>query len=664
MNLLVLCNPNHFAKKIISACKIGNMVTGFDQFSKSLSQIHSYDGMVILAELDWNEKGEKQQLQNYYGITLAQNLRLKHRINLPILFVSFQNPERVLKDQRNEIIASVGHSYCQLPSHPKEWADILKQASPLNELQLSDISYNFCNVFGLVGEVFHRIKGTAREKLGRKESLTDVIQYITDSLSELNELLVDNEPAGKAVEELKSKLSGGTSEDLVQFLRSEESQILSFIKDESEEGNTSFKDKPWKVLLLDDQPDSLSNIVESLHKRGIKDLVFAETSEEAKKLIEADSNNGNQINVVISDYRLLEKNDKEFLGRKQQPEQGYDFLIWLAKQERLNRLIALSGLGKRFLLNSFRKSNIRVSVYSKTDLSGGANLFADDIESYGDEVYEALCALPTAEKWNQLKPFYTFYRNSKDYEVVEDYISNQAREIVSQVANVLSDKGVERERISRFTMLKDLTADMTGKSPVNEKHFEIFKSKMIGRRVALWLYSCVGLENTIIAAIMKKGVLDKDSVKPADVKSLFNMLAIRFEDFPHRILVEEKAWFTNYMGMKLNDIDELLSQVSYYFEETINKFLEKRKIRPVSAGLKKYMVENKIVLHTRYDAKNATRLFVDEIIEPKDKQTFIAELNNILVEIHSDPYCTKYFEEFNEFVTEVKAKFDQQNFKR
>ena len=210
-----------------------------------------------------------------------------------------------------------------------------------------------------------------------------------------------------------------------------------------------------------------------------------------------------------------------FGGLKQQTEQGYDFLLWLTRQDRFNHLVALSGLSKRFLMTSFRKNNLRVNVYSKNDLIGnGVNIFADDIEVFGDEVNQIICDQPMSKAWKTIKPFYIYHRNSRNYRSIEQEISIRARSLIAQARRITQFEDSEMRSIHDIDQYGKLTTNLINKLPGNEEAFEAYKEKMIARRVAYWLINFEFLNRREIAALLQKGRLDATAITSAFEKQI------------------------------------------------------------------------------------------------------------------------------------------------
>jgi hypothetical protein len=295
--------------------------------------------------------------------------------------------------------------------------------------------------------------------------------------------------------------------------------------------------------------------------------LIATTSNEAKSIIEQDEKN--EITVIIADYRLCEPPNDQWIKPRMQPEQGYDFLIWAASQNRFNAMVALSGLSKWFLMDSFRHYQINVKVYSKTGLNaGGAKLIVDDIEYLGDRMYETILSLPTAVEWNkQLLPYYRWYKlESKEEDSLEKEISIKAEEIIYQLDKQLelrSKIADERER-NKYLRLPDSVGKATEifEDVFDENRIESFKLKMIYRRVIIYYLIKGTIPIHTVAKILNlgsadaqvrdnKNVISDDQDYKGMKKQILRCQGIKESDIPFNILIEEKIWLKHKMGVEI-----------------------------------------------------------------------------------------------------------------
>jgi hypothetical protein len=694
------------------------VITGLSDFNEyDFNKCEGIKSIIILLELNWKNVNSRCE---YLGIEKAKKIRIS-KCKLPIVFISSISPQHIKSSLENLIIFTPSTAFISLREIREIKSDILKttlkKTNALTDIQLEDVIHNYCNIKGIVGNIFHELKADRRvdfnelkvqEKNRQKEDennlfqslvhhycnikglvgnnfhelkadtifneIKDKIKYskeeeetiigiidnliiidgqIIDGLNQLKELVVEYQKANNRIEEIVQEIkSGKTSiegfldikeEEITRFLPNEEGHIEKDIQDE----------KPWTILMLDDQQGELGNLKAVLKKRGISDIRTCETVKEAKEIIEKDK--ANKIVVVISDYRLFDKEDKIFNGKKLQSEQGYDFLVWLSKQNRHNKLIALSGLSRAFLQKSFRNKGIRVNVHSKNEINGnGANVFADEIEELGDEVNDILINIPRSTGWNRLAPYYYHHRNSDNYSCVEDFINEKSRAIVKQLKNILSLNDDELLQMPPIIALPNLNANLdiktTNHRPDKENSFDIYTNKMIARRVAFWLHYCEGMQRNRIAAVLLNQNIEVIA-NHQNAGILFNHLGIALEDFPRNIIAEEKKWFNEFMGVNVYALEDVLTQIGTHCENVISDYF---KNRPIPDSLTDYMQNNKLIICSKEEGRRCIREIFKSITEDNERKLFLNEIVKILDIIKQDNYCSIYWIDFKKLIDELE----------
>lgn len=529
---------------------------------------------IILIEDNQNfRNGEMITRSALQGIEYAKYLRRVEKQTYPIIFTSFLSPNDILAKPNTAILTAIGHSYLQLPYTQNELDEILRHVSPLNDIQLKDIILNFCQLRSSVRESFHAFKGRIREiknqEMGPSVKAEEFKKEFDNYESELKKD-VGNYP--EVIKEYKRivALYEPTNEKSIELIEAvQEESFVSFLPiDEDAEKETSYAKKPWKVLFLDDKPKELEPIFKVLKERGI-DYEKATSSEEAKQFIEKDLLN--QFTVVVTDYRLFEPDTNGWIKPRMQPEQGYDFLMWLSKQDRYNAMVALSGLSKWFLMDSFRQKRINVKVYSKSGLlGGGAKLFVDDLEYQGNRIYDTILSLPTASEWEkQLKNYYKWLRlECEDADKIEEYVEVTAEGIIGHLDNQLKlvEKIVDIKEKYIYLELPDKIGRATENLPpsFDPSRLDLFKLRLAYRRVLIY-YAITGtIQPNIVAKILNLGsaaatVFDNKGNESEDYeykgmkKQVFSIQAVSESDIPFNILIEEKIWLKNKMGMEIQD---------------------------------------------------------------------------------------------------------------
>lgn len=603
--------------------------------------IETIDPIIIHCEQPFDFNGKKATYSSLQGIAYAKYLRRVEKKRNPIVFTSFLTPNQLLEKPNTRIITAIGHGYLQIPYTNEELADVIKNTLPLNDVQLSDVIINFCQLKSAVRESFHIFKGRLREIKGG--GLTDEQKkecYNIEFDNYEKELVKDAADYPQIIVEFRRLVTEYQHTSRIEMITEvTEEQFSRFLPSEdAEDGKPEAIAKPWKVLFLDDRPSELKDIFSELERRKIAfDIVTS--SADAKNKVEADPLN--QYTVIVSDYRLF-KSESTWKEPIMQPEQGYDFLLWLSEKTRFSAMIALSGLSKWFLMESFRKHQINVKVYSKNNVlsDSGARLFVDDLEHLGDRQFEVLCNQPKAKVWHEdtekagkitnyaLKPYYVFHRNHPTYESVEQELNIIAEKVAREMEYALDDKANNFAPI--ISAKGNALTNMKGKLG---DEYELFQLKLLYRRIFYYL-TLKGFNRDAISKLLHKG--DTDSEKEMSeqlIKQIPYYLGIQTEgDIPYRLLVEEIYFLQTYMNLPLYEVAQMMDQTYAIINEYINGHVAKQP--EVKGELARYVCrgdikavsinETHIILTklvTLLDVKIAKRLIddVQEIVEVLSK---------------------------------------------
>lgn len=538
------------------------------------------------------------------GIEYAKYLRRNRKEVRPIIFVSISPVSSLLKRKDTNILTSIGHSYLRKGYSSEEFNDVLLNAKSLNKIQLRDIIYNFCQPRSSIREGFHAFKG--RINVIRGKSISEETKhrlYVTEFTLYEDELKRESGDHPAIIREYKRIIGQYNSDESnsIEYITSiqEENFVCYLPADDETNEDILAEKKQWKVLLLDDEPEGLYTLINLLKDKNIQ-YIIATTSKEAQSIIEQDEKN--EITVVIADYRLNEPLNDQWIKQRMQPEQGYDFLIWVAAQNRYNAMVALSGLSKWFLMDSFRQHQINVKVYSKTGLnSGGAKMIVDHIEYFGDKMYETILSLPTAVEWNkQLQPYYRWYKSEcSEVDNFEREVSIKAEEIIHQLDKQLELRSKitdERER-NKYLRLQDSVGRATEifESGFDENKIDSFKLKMIYRRVLIYFIIKGTIPIHTIAKILNLGSADaqvrdnKNAISDDQdykgmKKQILRCQGIKETDIPFNILIEEKIWLKHKMGIEVLNaqfaVNQFYELLEFSYKVMKQKFPKMKALAP------------------------------------------------------------------------------------
>ena len=593
------------------------------------------------------------------AIDFAKYKRRVERYKEPIIFRSALPLSHFSSNAGYNILGAIGHGFIQIPYTDQELTTVSNGVFPLNDIQLQDIIINFCQLRSAIRDSFHIFKGKLRAIMGKRIIDTEKNTLLKAEFSKYRNTLVKE--AGEYPDLLSeydriiSLYNDANIASIEMIQVTQEESLVCYLPDDNDESVAKAANYPsWKILFLDDNPEELEDIFKLLDQRKIGYEV-ATTCEEAKYIIRKDSLN--RITVIVSDYRLYQKSSNSFPSIMQS-EQGYDFIIWVSNEYRYNALVALSGLSKWFLLESFRKQNISVKIYSKNGLlGGGTRLFIDDLEYLGAQYNDIINNQPTAKSWqdpiiksgevlsHELIRYYVYHRNSSNYLSVEEKINRDAEQIAREAEFAID----ENSNFNLGTTLSIYGRIMTNMKGDPSKDFDIFVKKLTQRRIFIYL-QLKGFDKDAIVKLLHTGNIKSD-VSDNTIKQILFYLAIQSEsDIPHNLIVEEKNFLLNIMHVPIYQLSDLINQAHVIINRVVNQQLA---IFPeISSKIdnylvydhdsKKYIVESvslfdahvlieKIVLALEEGGnKNDILFFINSLIDIfKDIHTISPKLNTI-----------------------------------
>jgi response regulator RpfG family c-di-GMP phosphodiesterase len=602
MNILILWNKNSFSEQLASAFGSRHVIYNADDFNTSAKDFGKYDAAIVLCELNWTSKGKSSNLQDFSGIEIAKELRRAHNLSIPILFTSFLPLNQLFNSER-EILTAIGHSFLQLPAIPKEFTNYLKshftdkneKVQKLSVMELNDIKSFYCSKEGILSHELHALNHYLNFNI-TAENHDATYAELLQTIKRVHELfLVDATHVEMAFQVAFPKLTQENISDAVNHIVRLGNELLKTYG--VREANTSTTEKSgekyrWKVLLLDDQIDKEHDLVKQMKTNNIQ-VICVDNADDAENELKKDWKKDNAIMVVIADYRLFENIN----GIKHhQKVQGYQFLKNIATSDHLVRLVAFSGLQRKFLLNSFKHYNIRTEVKSKTDYLTSKEtrqLFCEEIIELAEENWEAIEALPTKcagfEKY--LKDAYKEFRLHPDYNKMESNISITAREYVWEIQQQIAQG--EEIRIGAIENIKSPLAK-TKKDP--EAFFKRLQNYLTARRIALWLYAAnkkgmgVFIDSRRIAEILTDQKYPTDAYR----QILSTNLGLSLDDFPKNITIEERRWLHYDMQLNIfrdiNQMNPVFIKLSKVYKEYI----------AADKSLEELLSKLKHILHHKY----------------------------------------------------------------
>ena len=566
MNILILWNKTTFGVKLTEDFGQHNVISDAENFKASLKSFGNYDVAVVLCELNWNYKGKDTNPQKFSGIDTVKELRRANNLSIPILFTSFVSLNNLFNSER-EILTAIGHGFIQLPATTKEFRKYLESSFTdktgrfvkLSAMELSDIKSFYCSKEGILSHELHALNQYLNLIITTQNYDITYSEFL-QTIKRLHELfLVDSSDAEIEFQFAFPKLTQENISDSVgHIIRIGNELLKTYGEKEVNHSGIEKIDKKyrWKVLLLDDQIDEQHDLVQLMKVNKIQ-VICVDNADDAENELKKDWGKDNTIMVIIADYRLF----VNIKGVKHhQKVQGYQFLKNIATSDHLVRLVAFSGLPRKFLLNSFKHYNIRTEVKSKTDYLNSketCQLFCEEIIELAEENWEAIEALPTKcagfEKY--LKDAYKEFRLHPDYNKMESNISITAREYIWEIQGQIQ-QGDE----IRIGAIENIKSPLAKTKKDSEAFFKRLQNYLTARRIALWLYAAnkKGLIFSIDSRKIAEILTDQKYLTDAYRQILSTNLGLSLDDFPKNITIEERRWL--HYDMQLNifrDIEQM-----------------------------------------------------------------------------------------------------------
>ena len=605
-NYLIIWNKTKFSTILVDKFGSENIISNYNDFINLSERLNTYDLLIALCELNWSLNTETTHQQELSGIELVKKLRRDHNFISPVLFVSFLPLEYIFNAER-EIITAVGHDFFQLPATPDDFKTFISKefeekgiTRKLSVMELNDIKSFYCSKEGILSHELHQLNAYLNYNVTAENS--DYIYCeLENSIRKIHELfLVDATNALVSFQVAFSILTKENITEAVNFIIRIGNKIL--LSNSTKTNGSEPKEKiieqfRWKVLLLDDQINEQDDLVILMKANNIN-VICVNNALDAKRILVKDWNSENCIMVVIADYRLYE--NTVGVVKRHQKIQGYQFLKEIASSDHLVRLVAFSGLQRKFLLASFKHYNIRTEVKSKTDYLSSEQtrqLFCDEIIELAEENLEVIEALPSkcAGFEKTLKEAYKELRMHPDYYKMESNISLTAKEYVCEIQQQISD-GVE----IKIGAIENIKSPLAKTKKDQEAFFKRFNNYLVARRIALWLYASnkKGLIQNVDSRNIAEILTDQKYPTDAYRQIISTNLGLSLDDFPKNITIEERRWLQYEMQLNIfrdiNLIEPVFNEIEKYFKEFLTSNNE----------LKESIIKNRFSLNYKYKQAN------------------------------------------------------------
>ena len=568
-----------FNKKKIT---VEERVTDFGSFP--IHDALDSDLLIIQNQLSQNQS-DPADIRTNPGLEIIREFRANHRSGIPAVLVtnkSLNEMERDLEEGSGHLLQMIYSPGLKIYSlKDSEWnLNEIINMKPLSAALVSDICEMLFDLKGyLIDKVTHKLNFTPDGDISQNKAkiAEDLGQRLSWIRTILNQYFTPGEILRVEFDQIEEHLIraqlGFDREEYEKMRSALRANIIREVNHRENFLSVKPIEKKFKILLLDDDPSWLKNIIKPLNKTF--ELITTSKANEALDILEQDQSN--DIRAVISDWRLYKDFEEQTYW---QDIQGYDVLQYAARTG--NRaLIALTSLTDSVIHKIRNHLEVSISLITKDYIRAeeNAELLRSIILDKCVEIDLQIASTPTSKGWfnggeQSLHNQYIELRSSGDWAVTEEEISNTADEVFKYYMQG-TDIDIQRslEPINRKFGLS-----------LQQQGVYILENCLVIRRVWLGLwwnlnsfdfpYALDEYPEVKIFSIIRQRYLDEEGDNVRDgleklansAKQLAYNLGIVKEELPMKgILPEEKRW----LGSK--GIEPVKGNITAY-EEHSNDF--------------------------------------------------------------------------------------------
>ena len=481
------------------------------------NDVHDYKTIFIQIELTWPYSSGGN---DFNGFELAeQELRLNN-VRTRIVFLSPQNLDffNNLENANAQILLAPGSGFLQLGEIKMDDIEHETSIPPLTDIVLQRVQNSYCTIDAKIDTKMHDLKPAIKKIREEGKPFEEIEAFAKSEILKLTEWYSGDDIKRKAFKEYANNLEIRDDVAIRGFGMKSISELIESFNNSSSKGKNKkgysieedIEQRPWKVLILDDNPDQLTRMVvgengeetimEYKDILKVKEVIIVTTVEDAKEKIKKDQALFNEITVIISDLDLRDGNGMA------QKEQGEDFLKWLETRPHTHQAFLISHLNRSYIRKQLiRKFRLKCNDFYKSELGSAPDEFTrfiDSIYEKGDDNWELLMNRPYADRWSKgtnnklpLKVGYKMLRNHSNYNYFEVSTTEQ-----SNMA------------IQHFELDGVMPELNFSNSEYNYNHHGIqgLLDYLIARRVVIWLYEVKNIKDKLqICKIIKASKFDK-----------------------------------------------------------------------------------------------------------------------------------------------------------
>nr|WP_315005903.1 hypothetical protein [uncultured Capnocytophaga sp.] len=461
-----------FERKFLGKSKINRIydfVYDLDSFKEKLPLVRNngYDALIVLCELIWDEQGKSHSYTDFWGINLVQKeIALDREIDTPVLFISFCSRAEILSRYPYKQIISLyalGYHFIQLPVSSSDERRAFNSMQRISPLEKED-GYQYAHMQGMLSIIRHDVKDGKHSDYYR-DWLTQIIQTAPDS---------------KQKEELLSQVKESSSQTIgILCTKAEELFTIDY--------PISLTEEPHKVLILDDDPSRLENLIKEGQDKGLSLTLCTKTSE-ALKRIEQDVTNAYKVAIV--DFRIWDNPNVPPSELTMTEPQGYRFIEEVAKLGHYCIFISFSNLPRMFRLKLSSLSHILIVPEDKELVLSNEQQQANFIQKIQYWIAQATERIRINvfknDNWFKIyKKVINIKENNREIDEESEKIIHSFIEISEKVTESIDSKNLKVDKeIEKFKKQLEKLKYREEKN-VNTSNFV---PKLIIRRLAIYLY--------------------------------------------------------------------------------------------------------------------------------------------------------------------------------
>lgn len=534
--------------------------------------------LLILQNQISQTTSDPSSLKTNPGLEIVRDLRGRFNSGIPVALLTEETLESIesYTNESNEpslfLIYSPGLKIISIKD--AKWSmDEILSIKPLSPALVTDICEMLIDIKGyLIDKITHKLNYVPKNKeTNNKDWAEKDLKFRLELVREfMNKYLT----AGEIIQTEFDLIEDHLLTAQLNFEQNEYENVRKLLKDNitrvvvkrGDKNIAGAANEKFKILVLDDDPIWLNNIIETLKENF--ELITTSKSSEALDILDKD--NSNEIRAVISDWRLYEDFEDQTYW---QDVQGYDVLQHSIHSGQ-RALIALTSLADSTIHKIRNQLRTNISLITKDYIRAkeNAELLSSIILDKCIEIDLQIASTPTSKGWykggeQSLHNQYIQLRSSGEWAAIEAEISKNANEVFDYYM-----QGID---IDYMRSLEPLNRKF-GLSLKNKGVF-ILENCLIIRRVWLGLWWKINEFNFTYAldeypevkifSIIRQRYLDEeaDNIEQGlgmlsnNAKQLAYNLGIVKEELPFNgILPEEQFWLRN------NDIEPEKGNISVY----------------------------------------------------------------------------------------------------